>query len=434
MGIRKSEVKMNGYVIVLLVAAAAYSASGFAFFHPAGQQDAEHCTEDEGIRAINWDTTCSRFFQCVDGLWTVRSCKTGTVIDLTTGRCTHPDNTVEWIRPECRDKAREDKLEEEAALLRQEQERFPFGSLTGEGSDPDASNTAPYVGLNPYSCIGHNPHVPIAHRDCSKYRQCVSGFWQTRECNPGTVFDVSKLRCAHRHLAWGCGIQAENSYKKQLEEWKALAEQAEKDLGPTEPTVFSSFDGSLEDPGRFDFPEANEFLPVFQEQDDLSQLPSADQLDTLLGAVVPQVVVPQVITTEAAFTVEHKPALSIQDALTVEHHQPAASSQDVPAQTAAEPVKADETSAPRAGSPCFGPQLFPVTGDCSVYLECAPDALSHSLLPRQCPANTYFEPATNQCDYKEQLQRTDCDGTEQSSTLNNPLPSADILQDFLGKK
>merc|ERR1712137_726365 len=218
MGIRKSEVKMNGYVIVLLVAAATYSASGFAFFHPAGQQDAEHCTEDEGIRAINWDTTCSRFFQCVDGLWTVRSCKTGTVIDLTTGRCTHPDNTVEWIRPECRDKAREDKLEEEAALLRQEQERFPFGSLTGEGSDPDASNTAPYVGLNPYSCIGHNPHVPIAHRDCSKYRQCVSGFWQTRECNPGTVFDVSKLRCAHRHLAWGCGIQAENSYKKQLEE------------------------------------------------------------------------------------------------------------------------------------------------------------------------------------------------------------------------
>merc|ERR1719378_149849 len=331
---------MNGYVTVLLVAAAAYSTSGFAFFHPAGQQDA--------------------------GLWTVRSCKTGTVIDLTTGRCTHPDNTVEWIRPECRDQAREDKLEEGAALLRQEQERFPFGSLTGEGSDPDASNTAPYVGLNPYSCIGHNPHVPIAHRDCSKYRQCVSGFWQTRECNPGTVFDVSKLRCAHRHLAWGCGIQAENSYKKQLEEWKALAEQAEKDLGPTEPTVFSSFDGSLEDPGRFDFPEANEFLPVFQEQDDLSQLPSADQLDTLLGAVVPQVVVPQVITTEAAFTVEHKPALSIQDALTVEHHQAASSSQDAPAPTQAEPVKTDEPSAPRAGSPCFGPQLFPVTGDCSV--------------------------------------------------------------------
>merc|ERR1712112_594426 len=105
-----------------------------------------------------------------------------------------------------------------------------------------------------------------------------------------------------------------------------------------------------------DFPEANEFLPVFpeEEQDDLSQLPSADQLDTLLGAVVPQVVVPQVITTEAAFTVEHKPA---------------SSSQDVPAPTQAEPVKTDEPSAPRAGSPCFGPQLFPVTGDCSVYLE-----------------------------------------------------------------
>ena len=72
-----------------------------------------------------------------------------------------------------------------------------------------------------------------------RYRQCVNGFWHTRECNPGTVFDVSTLKCGHRHLAWGCGLKAENAYKKQVADWIALAEEAAKEQqvdGPTTTT------------------------------------------------------------------------------------------------------------------------------------------------------------------------------------------------------
>jgi len=382
-------------LLTLLVAAGSSPASGFTFFHPGGRQDAEHCSEGDGIRALNWDTTCTRFFQCVGGLWTVRSCSTGLVIDLATERCTHPDNTVEWIRPECRDTARLKKLAEEEALLKQEQELFAVG-VSG-GNTPDASNTAPYVGRNPYLCTGHSPHVPIPHRECHKYRQCVSGFWVTRECNPGTVFDVSRLRCAHRHLSWGCGLKAENAYKQKIEEWTALAKQEEEERerleGPTEPTVFSSFGGF----GQYEEPSEDLTPPA------VTALPEIDSVFTIT------------YFTEKPTTPE--PAAQAEQAAV--------------SQTAV--VKKDP-SAPRQGSPCAGDggtQLFPVEGDCGVYLECAPeDALNHSLLLRRCPVNTYFEPHHNQCDYQAALLRQDCgDGQEKSS--EQFLPSGDILEQLI---
>ena len=64
-------------------------ASGFTFFSPAEnkteEEEIERCEAGEGVRALNWDPTCKRYFACVDGLWNVRSCQPGTVIDLVTG-------------------------------------------------------------------------------------------------------------------------------------------------------------------------------------------------------------------------------------------------------------------------------------------------------------------------------------------------------------
>ena len=94
------------------------------------------------------------------------------------GKCTHPDNTVEWIRPECRESALQSGQKAEEAIRRQQQEEeekkkaevnphLPVQDKESLGTSPDASNTL-YNGRNPYLCTHHNPHTLIAHRDCNK--------------------------------------------------------------------------------------------------------------------------------------------------------------------------------------------------------------------------------------------------------------------------
>jgi len=330
-------------------------AAGFNF--PGDGQNANYCNSEDGIRALDWDTTCTRYFQCADGLWTVKSCQAGTVIDLTTGQCTTPDQIADWARPECKDHA-ERALEEQL-----KQERL--------GTSPEADNTA-IDGKNPYICLGHDPHTPIAHRDCNKYRQCVNGFWHTRECGPDTVFDVSKLTCTHTDQAWGCGLEAETTYQKKVEEWIAQAkekeaeeqeekEESDADEGPIQPTIFANFRG---------------LGGTFGDGQDFDQLP----YEYPLGGPAEEAT----LTDPSEFV-------------------------------------------PREGSTCQGPGLFPVAGKCGVYLQCAPDSL---LMVRHCPFQTYFEPTKSKCNYKEHLVRADCnlDGDDVEEDDLSGLPSATLLE------
>lgn len=324
------------------------------FNYPAIETNADYCSSDDGIKALDWDTTCTRYFQCEGGIWTVKSCQIGMVVDQATNQCTNPGKVVEWLRADCKEnaeKVQEDQLKEK---------KFD--------TSPEVSNTD-IDSKNPYLCVGHDPHIPIAHRDCNKYRQCVNGFWHTRECGPETVFDVSKLSCAHKDQAWGCGLEAESDYKKQVEKWIAFAkeEEAKKkqivaERPEQQPTNFANFGGINEDGGI-----AYEY-PVGQPGELFGDLDVA-------------------LTEPSEF-------------------------------------------APREGSPCHGPGLFPVEFKCGIYLQCAPDSL---LMTRHCPAQTFFEPATSKCDYRERLQRTDCNLSEDGSADDDlsGLPSATLLQKLI---
>jgi len=262
MGSQIAQFKMNGIILVLVITQ--FWALGNAQFGAIPKQDINHCTEEDGIVPLNWDKTCTRYFECSsDGLWSVRTCPTGMVIDLVMRRCAHPDSAVGWVSAECRENAR---LEGEA-LQGTQQDQSSFI----DEKDATVSGETP--------CQGNN-HNAVAHEDCSKYMQCVNKVWHIRECNPGTVFDVRELRCAHRHLAWGCGLQAEKDYKKQIQEWTEQIKTEEKvqEEKPRGLTVFANFgstqEGALDDNAKQDsldttypFENSEDFIDDFSEEE-----------------------------------------------------------------------------------------------------------------------------------------------------------------------
>ena len=60
------------------------------------------------------------------------------------------------------------------------------------------------------------PGKLVPHRDCTKYRQCIRGQLQERQCNPGTVFDRSIGSCNLRSNVKWCGLRGRGKGRRRL--------------------------------------------------------------------------------------------------------------------------------------------------------------------------------------------------------------------------